>query len=190
MAITTKRKRGHQPSGRFAYLDKVTRYNPWTHPDGYTKKKITNSFKTPIRLGSLSDFFALGIICAKLNIEQYARRNLRLALQDGSDRDRLFRKGIADSDQYTTDDIAMEVFEIREYGEEMFDRFIEQCAGRDVLRDMLRAIERCKADPWDSLNTIEGRGKRTGKSTYKNNIGKPDICRILSIIKPPIEGAA
>lgn len=100
--------------------------------------------------GKWPDKVTLGAFCAKANLVDTARK-CSVKLRGDYNEKKLFNMGIETQDEYSFDDLAFEMKQLREnckHGPEVFDNFILNQAGIDVLDEILHAIE--KAHDWET----------------------------------------
>ena len=103
--------------------------------------------KRPILLNSWTDEYTLGIFCAKTNLVEYAKRNLKW-LRSENKRHDLFYRGAVEHSHYSFSDIAFEIKHLRERKPESFGEFIREVAGDVVYVEICTALT--EARDWET----------------------------------------
>ena len=113
----------------------------------------------PVRLQAWgNDDYTMGIFCSKTGLIDYARKCIKFFRTDGYKK-QLFEKGIRDADNFTFDDIAFEIYELRlagRHGAEAFDKFVERNSNIKVVSQMRKAI--LGASDWETDEQKNERG--------------------------------
>lgn len=117
-------------------MSETTVHASTTEAEGEQKKKVNER----LYLGALPDDFVIGVMCAKTKLIEYALKNSKMS----EERRRLFDAGVAWAVNCTTDDVAREMWYLRNRSSELFDKLLKDRLTYSEYGDVMRAIRHYK----------------------------------------------
>lgn len=93
-------------------------------------------------LSQIGDDWLLGIVCEKAGLVEYARCSLQI--EEDEERIRLFEQGISNAWRYKLEDVANELWMIRNKTPRLFDLLVCRTMGSEHMREIHMVITRRK----------------------------------------------
>ena len=103
--------------------------------------------KNPVHIGAWHDKYTLGVFCAKTGLVDFAQTKISWLRKKDGDRSRVFFRGVQDHNQFTLQDMALEIKNLRDSNRERFDSFFRE-KNPEILAKILDVVR--YANDWET----------------------------------------
>ena len=97
-------------------------------------------YRYKINFGFFADDFILGVVCAKIGLVKHALNNME-SIRRNRERLKLFNHGVEDAVNCKLEDLAQDLWVLRERGPNLFDTMVLKSVGRQRFKKIRLVIE-------------------------------------------------
>jgi hypothetical protein len=105
-----------------------------------TQNENYSTYRYKLNFGGFADDFILGVVCAKIGLVKHALENLE-SIRDNKGRLELFNYGVKDAANCRLEDLAQDLWELREQGTRIFDVMVLKSVGKNKFKEIKRVID-------------------------------------------------